>query len=226
MILKHDSPLELKFDPNIGEFHGYASVFGSVDAFGDTIVKGAFEETLKERARPIPLLYAHDQFRPPIGLVKTIIEDEKGLLIHSLLTPGQDFANEVRTSMKQGSLNGLSIGFKIPLGGADETESGGRLINKIDLREISVVVMPAEDSARIDMTTVKSLMSGFESLKDCERYLRDSGWSRKQATMFVSYVKALILSDSEAEHTKAVQEQQVADLLTRYDLNTLLRNQS
>lgn len=223
MILKHDSPLELKFDPNIGEFHGYASVFGSRDAFGDTIVKGAFEETISERARPVPLLYGHDQSRPPIGLIKSLVEDEKGLLIHSLLTPGQDFANEVRQSMKHGSLNGLSIGFRIPTGGAEETESGGRVISKIDLREISVVVMPAEDSARIDMTTVKSLMEGFESLKDCEHYLRDSGWSRKQATMFVSYVKALILSDSEAERTKAVQEKQITDLFTRYDLTKLLR---
>ena len=80
MILKFDAPLdqcELKFDPNIGEFHGYASVFGSVDAFGDTIVKGAFEDSITDRATPIPLLYGHDQSRPPKAVQVVLFKDVK-----------------------------------------------------------------------------------------------------------------------------------------------------
>ena len=125
--------------------------------------------------------------------------------------------------MRHGSLSGLSIGFKIPMGGAEETESGGRVISKIDLREISVVVMPAEDSARSDMTTVKSLMDGFESLKQAEHYLRESGWSRNQATYFVSHIKALILSESETERKNAVLEGQLKSLVNQYDLSNLLK---
>ena len=193
MILKFDNPLdqcELKFDPNIGEFHGYASVlwFGGRlwrhDSQGR--IRGNHHRTGQSGAafvctRPIQATHW--------ARIKSLIEDEKGLLIHSLLTPGQDFANEV-TQFHAPRLTQRPV-YRVPHSGGRRGRNRKRRpgdFNKIDLREISVVVMPAEDTARIDMTTVKSMMAGFESLKDCEHYLRESGWSRNQATMFVGHM--------------------------------------
>ena len=38
---------EVKIAGDTGTFAGYASVFGGVDSYGDTIIKGAFESSLR-----------------------------------------------------------------------------------------------------------------------------------------------------------------------------------
>lgn len=48
--LKIDSA-QLKFDDSGRKFSGYASVFGGVDSYGDTVFKGAYEGTLADRRR-------------------------------------------------------------------------------------------------------------------------------------------------------------------------------
>ena len=40
------SDVSLKLSGDTGTFEGYASVFGGVDTYGDTIIKGAFESIL------------------------------------------------------------------------------------------------------------------------------------------------------------------------------------
>ena len=44
--LKFDD-VGLKVQVEAGTFEGYASKWGGVDSYGDTIIKGAFSETLK-----------------------------------------------------------------------------------------------------------------------------------------------------------------------------------
>lgn len=199
MLHKIDNPLEsceLKFGGAEGRFSGYASVFGSNDAFNDTILKGAFSETLEKGRMPM-MFYGHNPGRV-IGKWLSMKEDDKGLLATGELTPGHTDAQNVYASMKHGAISGLSIGFRIPEGGAEEKEGGGRIISKIDLKETSVVSMPAEDSARI--ISVKQEISEITSLKDAEYFLRDSGmFSRSEATAFISHIKTVIQSDSEAE---------------------------
>jgi uncharacterized protein len=48
-----------------GRFSGYASVFGGVDSYGDTIAPGAFADTLAERDRTVKMRWNH--FGPVIG---------------------------------------------------------------------------------------------------------------------------------------------------------------
>ena len=50
MLLKKTlslSDCQIKLDGESGKFSGYASVFGGVDSYGDTILRGAFESTLR-----------------------------------------------------------------------------------------------------------------------------------------------------------------------------------
>ena len=91
-------------------------------------------------------------------------------------------------------MDALSIGFRIPKGGAEEKDDGSRIIKEIDLKEISVVNFPADDAARI--AVVKADILKIESLKEVETYLRDLGWSRSNTTTFVSHFMKLRLREA------------------------------
>lgn len=184
---------EIKLSRNAGRFQGYASVFGGVDSYGDTIEKGAFASTLDGRKRMPLMLFGHNPGRV-IGKWLNLSEDSKGLTGEGEFTPNHTDAQNAYASMKHGAIDGLSIGFRIPKGGAEDKKEGGRIIRSIDLVEISVVTMPADDSARV--VAVKEQLEAIASLRDVEAYLRDSGLSRSSAQTLLSRIKALVLSDS------------------------------
>jgi uncharacterized protein len=170
-------------------FSGYASVFGGVDSYGDTIAPGAYKKTLKGRDRAVKMRWNH--FGPVIGKWTKMEEDEKGLYVEGELTPGHSVADDVMASLKHGAVDGLSIGFYVKK--ADETESG-RLLKEIELIEISVVEEPADNAARI--ADVKSAIQDAQTLKEIEAVLRDAGrFSKADATALVSRVKRLSLGD-------------------------------
>ena len=183
--------IELKFDADKGEFEGYASVFGGVDSYGDTIAPGAYKKTLKKRDRTVKMRWNH--FGPVIGKWTEMREDEKGLFVRGQLTPGHSVAQDVLASLKHGAIDGLSIGFYPSK--YKEDEEGKRTLQEIELVEISVVEEPADNAARI--TNVKADIEKAESLKQIEEILRDAGFSSPAATLLVSRVKAMAKSDSE-----------------------------
>ena len=104
------SALELKFDRDMA-FKGYASVFNGVDAYGDTIVPGAYKNTLTSRDRPIRMRWNH--FGPVIGKWTKIEEDDKGLYVEGELTPGHSQTKDAYASLVHGAIDGLSIGYMV-----------------------------------------------------------------------------------------------------------------
>jgi len=197
MIHKYDlafEQCEVKIGRN-GRFTGYASVFDGLDSYGDTIKAGAFANTLSNRGRLPVMLFGHNPGRV-IGKWLQLAEDSRGLHGEGEFTPGHSDAQDVMASMRHGAIDGLSIGFRIPKGGAEQKEDGGRIIKQIDLVEISVVTFPADDAARI--TSVKEQLDSLESIRDVEAFLRESGgFSRAAAQALLSRVKSLVLSDSD-----------------------------
>ena len=121
MIFKKDNPLEsceLKFDDSEeGSIEGYASMFNGNDAMDDTIEPGAFTKSLETRERPPHMLFGHNPGRV-IGKWADLMEDDSGLVAKGLFTPGNRDAQDARASAKFGEIDGLSIGFRIPDGGA------------------------------------------------------------------------------------------------------------
>ena len=188
---------EVKFSADKpGFFAGYASKFHGVDAYGDTVVPGAYAKTLEGRTRPVQMRWNHRG--PVIGKFTTIKEDGVGLYVEGELTPGHSVAEDARASMKHGAVTGLSIGYRIPEGGSEKSEHGGRLLKQIDLVEISIVESPADVNAQI--SSVKSAIEDSGSLKDIEAILRDAGgFSRADACALVARVKSMQQSDSDAE---------------------------
>lgn len=208
------SDVTLKMDGDTGKFSGYASVFGGVDTYGDTIIKGAFESTLRSGK---PKMFFNHEWTMPIGKWTKAKEDDHGLFVEGELTPGMALSEDVRAAMKHGTLDGLSIGGYIKQGDYEQTE-GGRVIRKwSNLMEVSPVAFPADSAARIDLSSVKSV--DFESLlpqceteRDIEKLLRDSGLSKWDAMAIVSRVKALAVGrDSQGD----ADEKRLAELLGR-----------
>lgn len=140
--------LELRGLKRDGTFSGYASVFGEVDLGKDRVERGAFRKSLSERgAEGVRMLFQHDPAEP-IGAWKVIREDARGLYVEGVLADGVVRAREVHQLLKNGALDGLSIGFRTVRAKTD-AKSGVRRIFEADLWEISVVTFPMLPSARV-----------------------------------------------------------------------------
>lgn len=187
------SGMQFKFNEEAGTFEGYASVFGGVDSYGDTVLVGAYTETLQDRERPVRMRWNH--YGEVIGKWLEMREDEKGLYVKGQLTPGHSKAEDIKALLKHGAIDGLSIGYFIV---DDEPNGyGGRNLKQVELIEISVVEEPADLGATI--TGIKAAIEKAETLADLERSLRDAGLSKSVATALVSRTKNLVLCDAESE---------------------------
>ena len=185
---------DLKFSKDDdGSFEGYLSTFGSVDSYGDTIFKGAYVDTLTDRKRMPPMLLNHQAMSVPVGVWKSMVEDDAGLRVVGELTKGNSESQQVYAAMKHGAMTGLSIGYRAVDFKANE--HGGSDFFKIDLREGSIVSMPAEDSARIDVVKYEDIFDDVKSVQDFEYALRDVGCSRSVAKKLCSQFKEICLRD-------------------------------
>lgn len=214
--------VDLKFDGDTGRFSGYASVFGGVDSYGDTIAKGAFKATLKENG--MPKMFFNHEWNMPVGKWLVAKEDDHGLFVEGELTPGLTLAADVRAAMKHGTLDGLSIGGFLKKGDYQETETG-RIIRKwSSLMEVSPVVFPADGAARIDLSSVKHAdelleeIAAIETLREFEGFLRDAaGLSKGAAQALTARAKSVfVLRDAGDEDAAAKALQEFADRIARY----------
>lgn len=212
--------VELKTEGDTGKFSGYASVFGGVDSYGDTILKGAFETTLKRDGKP-KMFCQHNTWELPIGKWTVAKEDDHGLYVEGELTAGMSVAQDVYAALKHGTMDGLSIGGYLKAGDFDSLDDGRRIIKKWSrLVEISPVVFPADNSARVDMTSVKNI--DFESAlpeckteRDIEQLLRDAGLGKWEAMALVSRAKAILMGRDAQEEADAKAIANVVERINR-----------
>lgn len=180
--------LEVKFAPDqmdgaTGDFSGYGAVFGNVDSYGDVIQPGAFKANLREwkREKKLPhMLAQHGGFMMsdmdgiPIGVWTDMEEDDKGLFVKGrIINLDTDRGKTIYGAMKEGALDGLSIGYmakKFTLG----TKPGEprRKLEAVDLVEVSVVTNPANGKARV--ANIKAA-DRVTTIREFEDFLRDAG---------------------------------------------------
>ena len=129
-----------------------------------------------------------------------MVEDAKGLRVKGKLCLEVDKGKEAHALLKMGALNGLSIGF-ISKQWAYDRETEVRTLTEVDLWEVSLVTFPANDKARV--TNVKSADELYAP-KDAERILRESGFSKSDATAFVSRVMRMGEERSDSAKSAAV----------------------
>ena len=202
--------VELKFDEGGRRFKGYASTFNGNDSYGDTILPGAYAKTISEHGMP-KMFWGHD-WDIPIGKWLSAVEDEKGLLVEGEFTPGNSQADAVMAAMKHGTVNGLSIGFRLAEGDYERKKDGGRIIKSVSkLYEISVVNFPADEDARISEVRSEEV-DELTTIRDFENFLRDSdGFSKSVATSIVAKAKKLFADQRESD----VDEKSATEILER-----------
>jgi len=220
---KHNPECELKFNDDEWQVTGYATVWNSVDKMGDTILPGAFKKSLAENPS-IAMHLEHQRWVTP-GKWEKAVEDEKGLRIMGYLTRGHSVAQDLRASMRHGTIKALSQGFWVPDGGSKKNKNGGRDISEINIVEVSFTADPAEPNATIE--SFKSALDEVQTIRDMESFLRESGnFSKSMATALISHVKALCRSDSELETAERLREleaaMQLKAVVDKYDLRKLI----
>jgi HK97 family phage prohead protease len=154
--------VEWKFSSDIsssGKFSGWASVFDVEDSHKDVVSPGAFRDTLASYQREgrgfPPLRCMHgmgNQGALPIGVITDLREEPRGLRMDAKIV-GATTTETGRYNLAlltSGALKGLSIGYTIPQGGAVLRKDGGRFLNKINLREISLVDQPSNPKTYVD----------------------------------------------------------------------------
>lgn len=168
-------------------FEGYASVFGTVDTYNDTIAKGAFRQTLRDwktKGKLPKMLLQHGggffggsvDDLVPIGKWTTMKEDATGLFVEGrLFDPQTDRSAAVYSALQEGELDGLSIGFRTKKSKFDE-ETQIRTLTEIDLWEVSLVTFPANDPARV--TAVRA--DDLPSEEVMRRWLQSAGFADPQ----------------------------------------------
>ncbi len=183
--------IEFKFSNNEAEgtFEGYGAVFGNKDLNGDMLAQGAFDKTLGQaRASgqmPKMLLnhggmasgmFGNDTAESmiPIGKWSKMSPDSHGLQVKGrLINLNTEHGKRIYGAMKEGVLNGLSMGFQtkeFSLG--TKPDEPRRTLKAVDLLEVSPVTFPANTSALI--TGVKSA-GRISTIRDYEAFLRDVG---------------------------------------------------
>ena len=118
--------------------------------------KGAFAKTIRDRARPVPLLVSHAHRSLGIGRAVRLEETDAGLEADFHLTEGVQQADEVLALVADEAIGGLSIGFE-PV--QDRTTKGPNrtpprdrdLVERTEvvLREVSVCNFPAYAGAGV-----------------------------------------------------------------------------
>ena len=154
-------------------FEGYASVFNVPDLGGDVVVPGAFRDCLARRgARGVRMLFQHDPAQP-IGVWSDLVEDARGLFVRGRLSVEVPRAAEILALLRDGALDGLSIGFRASTARRD-AKTGLRRLVRIDLWEISIVTFPLLPQARVARVQSQAARDPIGAISAATRLMRAS----------------------------------------------------
>lgn len=147
-------------DVPAGEFTALVSVFGNVDSYGDVVMPGAFDRSLREWSAsgyPIPVYWGHNLSDPDynIGQVVEAVETDRGLQVRARLDLESPKAAQVFRLLRGGRVKEFSFGYSVRDSGWGERE--GREVYElrdIDLYEVSVV--PVGANPETELQSVKT----------------------------------------------------------------------
>jgi HK97 family phage prohead protease len=195
---------------------GLASTFGGIDRVGDTILRGAFYNSLAKRMPK--LLNQHDMCQV-IGVIDEAIEMQDGLFIKARMPRENSTVMDLLPLLKMGALGDFSIGFNVI--DSEMTPEGTRILKEIDLWEVSIVTIPANPDAKI--MRVKKLDADEVNIIDAEKaesiltkrefeqVLKDTGLFTKKAVVILASKFNEIAAQGEPGAEKKGQRDSVDD---------------
>lgn len=190
--------LDIKALRDSGEIEGYGSTFGGEpDAYGDVIAEGAYADSLAaHKARgTMPKLFWQHNADEPIGRWLEAKEDTHGLLLRGKLNLETTKGRDAYAHLKAGDIDGLSIGYRIKAYSVD-TETGVWTLEKLDLIEVSVVSVGANENSVVQ--SVKAAKAAHDLME------RLKAGDRLTEREFETWLKGLGLSNSQAERAARV----------------------
>jgi HK97 family phage prohead protease len=156
-------------DQKARRFAGLASTW-DLDLGNDVIHKGAFAKTLNDwrsaKRRTIHLLDSHkrESVDDVLGKMIDAAETDSGLEAEFEMRDTQN-AHDALKAIEGGFIDGLSIGYQA-VGEPTYEKANGKTIRhlkEIKLHEISLVVAPMNEGARVDPSSVKSLIDAAKA---------------------------------------------------------------
>jgi HK97 family phage prohead protease len=172
------APLTIKSAEADGTFSGYAAVFGNIDLGYDVIEPGAF--TSAKTTKDGKLRIAIDHNLKQLAGKASFRQDERGLWVEAQLSLGVSYVKDAYQLMRDGVLDGLSVGFDILPNGSDYEERSGkfvRVIKSAELWEFSLVAFGMNPLAQVE---------NVKTIRDFEAQLRGLGYSQTQAKALAS----------------------------------------
>ncbi len=198
-----------------GAIEGYGSVFGVVDSYGDVVEKGAFAASLQAHraAGTMPAMLWQHNPEEPLGVWEEMSEDAHGLKVKGRIVLETAFGRDKYILLKNGVLNGLSIGF-VATDKSWNDRDGTRTLNAIDLWEVSLVTFPACPPARL--SSVKAAdMAALRTIREAEDVLSGMpDFSERTAKAFIASVKRLSLAERDARMAQAQAQEAAQRLLS------------
>jgi uncharacterized protein len=138
-------------------FSGFASTWDGPDHHGDVIEPGAYTRTIQHWSSATKKLRLLDQHRDDsvlrvLGHVKRMEEVRQGLYAEFQVVESQS-GDELLARVKEGLIDSLSIGYSAkatrPTTSEEKSRGVRRVLTEVQLREISVVLEPANPYALI-----------------------------------------------------------------------------
>jgi HK97 family phage prohead protease len=156
-------PFEVKASDDAARTITGLAAAWSLDLGDDVIHKGAFARTLdhwrgSKAKRPIYLLDQHNSYssvKHVLGKMTDASETDEGLVATFALVPDDPDADAAYKRVKGGFVTGLSIGYQAVrweyVQKDNSTNSWDRIrhLHEVKLREVSLVVFPMNEDARI-----------------------------------------------------------------------------
>lgn len=168
-------------DIESGAITGYACVWrDGPNLNGHRVLKGGFVKSLEKRM-PV-MLHDHDSAEP-VGKWTDAYEDDYGLRVFGKINTDVQRGRELLSLYKDRALSGLSIGALASPENAKRESDGSITYSEVDLYEISLVAIPADEAARVDSVRAAA---NIKSPREFERWLHASGFSRAAALKLTS----------------------------------------
>ena len=190
---------------------GLAAAYNNVDHGGDIILPGAFEKMLSKKPK-LKMLWQHDPSEV-IGIWDDMEDSAKGLKVSGRFISGIQKAAEAQILLKEGAIDGLSIGYRARQFDYQKTDKGMvRRLKEVELHEVSVVTFPMNPKALV--TDVKQL----QGPREVETILRNAGVPAAFAKLVASYGFDEAKKRLDPDHREGGEDEEK----TRAGLNSLL----
>lgn len=182
-----NAPFELKDADAKGGFKGYVSVYNNEDLGGDIVLPKAFKKVKTTKDGKLRIMFHHDMQK--LAGKASFEDHDHGFFLEGQLNLNVGYVQDNYEFMKDGTLDGMSVGFDILPGGAEwkEVDEGKwvRYIKSAELWEGSIVPFGMNPEAKIE--TVKGYT--IQDIRKLEQIAKNSGCSRSEAVSIASLFK-------------------------------------